>query len=88
MKNPNFLYNSKIWDLFLCYGEVVLFKVALAIFDLIKNKILDQNEEDGLFYIRSHTSQIDQEKLLQKIGKFFNFFFKITKIFYFYLYLL
>ncbi len=33
-------------------GEIIIFRGALGIFELIKDKLLDENTDDSLFFIR------------------------------------
>ena len=47
---------GKIWDLFITYGEVILFKTAIAIFTIIEHEILDDKGfDETLFIIRNCT---------------------------------
>ena len=57
----------KIWDQLLYHGEVVLFRMALGIFELIKPHIIDANYEDTVGLTQGFASYIQENKLLEII---------------------
>jgi len=54
-----------IWDLFLYYGEIVFFKMAICIFSFIENEITLLNYEECQILIRNSTKTLDTDKLLK-----------------------
>lgn len=54
----------KFWDQLLYFGEVVLFRMALAIFELVKPHIMEANYEDTIGLIQGFGSYVREDKLL------------------------
>ena len=44
---------SKIWDLWLYFGEFILFKTAIAILYLLKSDLLNKDYDDIIFIIKN-----------------------------------
>ena len=57
---------KRVWDLFFIDGFPLLFKTALAILKIIKDKIIYSNIEDVMNTLKSTQSTILDEELLIK----------------------
>lgn len=57
----------KVWDLFIYEGEVVFYKIALAIFSIIKDELIGLDFDSTLFFIRNCSHNIKSEKLIKHI---------------------
>lgn len=57
-----------VWDLFFIKGVQVIFRVALTLFDLMQNEIL-QADDPGTIYmiVDKFGYQVDRNRLLQNI---------------------
>ena len=49
------------------YGEIIIIKVALAIFSLAEPKLLEKSFEESIFYLRNCTFDVKEELLLKHV---------------------
>ena len=55
----------KFWDLLMYHGEVVLFRMALGIFDMVKPHILEANYEETVGLVQGFNSYVNEVKLFE-----------------------
>jgi hypothetical protein len=55
----------KFWDQLLYHGEVVMFRMALAIFELVKPHILEASYEDTVGLTQGFAGYVREEKLFE-----------------------
>ncbi|CAD8200234.1 unnamed protein product [Paramecium pentaurelia] len=66
----NLITSSKIWDYFLCEGDLFLIRLTLAVLSNLEPDLLKCEYEDILMLIRQKTYQIKIDELFKHLNKF------------------
>ncbi|CAD8109494.1 unnamed protein product [Paramecium sonneborni] len=66
----NLITSSKVWDYFLCEGDLFLIRLTLSILSNLEPELLKCEYEDILILIRQKTYQIKIDDLFKHLNKF------------------
>ena len=57
-----------LWDVMLFYGELGVFRIGVAIIELIGPKILELGYEEAMEVVRNCGENVDESKLLELVS--------------------
>ena len=57
----------KFWDQLMYHGEVVLFRMALGIFDMVRQHVMETNYEETVGLIQGFASYVNETKLIDNV---------------------